>query len=211
MSSTVLEGEGAALVTERVCGSCGERVEQDATACPWCGAAFSGHDSFKQPVGTSAAEPAFGQRSEIAMISIVAVIVIALLVLAGLVLTSNNRKSSGRVRTGPAQSPSSARKGGTGSTSSAPVAASTVPTTVISAPTTLPTTVTSSTLPGQGDVRTEPPGLTCNAIASRGYDYTAAVAYWQSQGQPPRMDVDGNGRPCETVYPPAAVQAFWHT
>ncbi|MDQ6696173.1 MAG: hypothetical protein M3Z46_01780 [Actinomycetota bacterium] len=142
-----------------------------------------------------------------------AVIFIALLVLVGFVVTRGNGRSSGEVRAG-AGGPTAtvARRGGP--SSSAAVTTSTSPTTSTSStstvPSTFPTTVTSSTLPGTGDVRTEPPGLLCAMIASRGYDYAAAVLYWQSQGQPPRMDVDGNGRPCETVYPPAAVRAYWH-
>jgi hypothetical protein len=35
------------------------------------------------------------------------------------------------------------------------------------------------------------------------------VAYWYDEGLPDRMDADGNGIPCETVYPAAVVQAFW--
>jgi hypothetical protein len=30
-----------------------------------------------------------------------------------------------------------------------------------------------------------------------GYDYTAAVSYWTSEGSPDRMDADRNGIPCE--------------
>ena len=41
--------------------------------------------------------------------------------------------------------------------------------------------------------------------------YAEAVFYWLSEGRPDRMDADGNGRPCETVYPAAEVQAFWES
>ncbi len=39
--------------------------------------------------------------------------------------------------------------------------------------------------------------------------YALAVYYWLSEGRPDRMDADRNGRPCETVYPAAEVDAFW--
>jgi hypothetical protein len=53
------------------------------------------------------------------------------------------------------------------------------------------------------------PGLFCRDLPPLGLDYEAAVAYWFQEGQPERMDDDGNGRPCETVYPTDEVQAFW--
>lgn len=52
-------------------------------------------------------------------------------------------------------------------------------------------------------------GLFCRDIASLGYDYSDAVAYWVSEGSPDRMDADRNGIPCETVYDAADVLAFW--
>lgn len=42
-------------------------------------------------------------------------------------------------------------------------------------------------------------------------DYGLAVYYWLTEGRPDRMDADGNGRPCETVYPADEVQAFWES
>jgi hypothetical protein len=39
--------------------------------------------------------------------------------------------------------------------------------------------------------------------------YGLAVYYWLTEGRPARMDADGNGRPCETVYPANEVDAFW--
>jgi hypothetical protein len=64
---------------------------------------------------------------------------------------------------------------------------------------------------GPGDVRTLGGGLFCRDLAAQGYSYAAAVDYWRSQGQPDRMDADLNGIPCETVYPRAAVVAYWPT
>ena len=44
-------------------------------------------------------------------------------------------------------------------------------------------------------------GLFCRDLASMGYGFSAAVVYWMAEGAPARMDADGNGIPCETVYP----------
>ncbi|HEV7721138.1 MAG TPA: hypothetical protein VGO60_07625 [Iamia sp.] len=53
------------------------------------------------------------------------------------------------------------------------------------------------------------PGLFCRDLVAEGIDYEAAVTYWETEGRPARMDDDGNGRPCETVYPAEEVAAFW--
>lgn len=53
------------------------------------------------------------------------------------------------------------------------------------------------------------PGLFCRDLVAEGLDYAAAVTYWETEGRPDRMDDDGNGRPCETVYPAEQVTAFW--
>ncbi len=52
------------------------------------------------------------------------------------------------------------------------------------------------------------PGLRCRDVADRGGTFEAAVAYWLVEGVPDRMDADGNGIPCETVYPAEEVTAF---
>jgi hypothetical protein len=68
-----------------------------------------------------------------------------------------------------------------------------------------------------------PPGLMCRDLVqpsstlppdryrpgSDSLSYGLAVFYWLTEGRPERMDADGNGRPCETVYPADEVQAFW--
>jgi hypothetical protein len=46
---------------------------------------------------------------------------------------------------------------------------------------------------------------------SNSLTYPEAVYYWLTEGRPDRMDADGNGRPCETVYPADEVQAFWES
>jgi hypothetical protein len=43
----------------------------------------------------------------------------------------------------------------------------------------------------------------------RRVSYSEAVDYWFLHGAPDRMDEDLNGIPCETVYPPADVSAYW--
>jgi hypothetical protein len=52
------------------------------------------------------------------------------------------------------------------------------------------------------------PGLLCRDLEADGLDYAAAYAYWEHEGRPARMDDDGNGVPCESVYPAEDVQAF---
>jgi hypothetical protein len=54
-----------------------------------------------------------------------------------------------------------------------------------------------------------PAGLLCKDLKAQGYSYSAAVAYWQREGMPDRMDADRNGIPCETVYSRADVVAYW--
>lgn len=53
-----------------------------------------------------------------------------------------------------------------------------------------------------------PSGLLCRDLADRGYDVYEAIDYYLVQGLPDRMDADGNGIPCETVYPDAASAWF---
>jgi hypothetical protein len=39
--------------------------------------------------------------------------------------------------------------------------------------------------------------------------YIDLVAYWFLEGAPDRMDVDGNGIPCETLFPADVVAEVW--
>lgn len=41
------------------------------------------------------------------------------------------------------------------------------------------------------------------------YAYFGALLYWFLEGRPDRMDADGNGIPCETVFPAPDVDAVW--
>jgi hypothetical protein len=60
-----------------------------------------------------------------------------------------------------------------------------------------------------------PPGTTdCRALMDPppgsdhylGLSYTSLLYYWITQGRPASMDDDGNGLPCETVYPARVVE-----
>lgn len=53
-----------------------------------------------------------------------------------------------------------------------------------------------------------PGGLLCKDLQARGYDVYDAIAYYLYWNNPPNMDADGNGVPCETVYPDAAAVWF---
>lgn len=79
-------------------------------------------------------------------------------------------------------------------------------TTVYAATTTTVPDTTTTTLSPIEDVES---GLFCRDLASIGYDYRAAVTYWQREGSPLRMDADHNGIACETVYDEKDVLAFF--
>lgn len=59
------------------------------------------------------------------------------------------------------------------------------------------------------DVGQLEPGLYCRDLAALGVSYANAATYWIYEGRPDRMDADLNGIPCETVYPPDDVTAYW--
>ena len=52
------------------------------------------------------------------------------------------------------------------------------------------------------------PDLFCYQLADRGAGFGQAVVYWVREGAPERMDADGNGIPCETVYDAAEIADF---
>jgi hypothetical protein len=52
-------------------------------------------------------------------------------------------------------------------------------------------------------------GLLCRDLRDRGYGFATALAYWLSEGTPSRMDKDGNGVPCETVYPASIIASHY--
>jgi hypothetical protein len=71
------------------------------------------------------------------------------------------------------------------------------------------TTAAAASEPDATDVLDEPAGLFCRDLEAKGYDYAAAVRYWQHHGQPSQMDAVGNGIPCQTVYPREDIEAHW--
>jgi hypothetical protein len=81
---------------------------------------------------------------------------------------------------------------------------------------------------GGWDLPTARPGLLCREyMATPGFEramqdmgglapwnddvlaYQWALAYWYLEGSPDRMDVDGNGIPCELLFDPDVVAAIW--
>jgi hypothetical protein len=52
-------------------------------------------------------------------------------------------------------------------------------------------------------------GLFCRDLNARGYTFAEAVAYWECEGSPLRMDADRNGIPCQTVYDDTEILAFY--
>ncbi len=53
---------------------------------------------------------------------------------------------------------------------------------------------------GSGDGGPLGSGLLCADLADLGYGFAPTLVYWVREGAPARMDADGNGLPCETVY-----------
>jgi Excalibur calcium-binding domain len=53
-----------------------------------------------------------------------------------------------------------------------------------------------------------PPNLFCRDVKARGRNYEDAVNYYMNEGRPARMDKDGNGIPCETVYSETEVRDY---
>ena len=54
------------------------------------------------------------------------------------------------------------------------------------------------------------PGMYCRDLATEEEypPYWVAVLYWLAEGEPPRMDADGDGIPCETIYPEEFIRGF---
>jgi len=53
-----------------------------------------------------------------------------------------------------------------------------------------------------------PSGLFCRDVKAEGGNYEDSVNYYIAEGRPARMDEDGNGIPCETVYSKREVQEY---
>lgn len=62
------------------------------------------------------------------------------------------------------------------------------------------------------------PGLFCRDLLALPYldglvsatSYLHVLAYWFQDGEPDRMDADGNAVPCETLFDPASVASVWN-
>lgn len=54
-----------------------------------------------------------------------------------------------------------------------------------------------------------PPGALCRDIADAGHPFFYATLYWVADNRPERMDADGNGIPCETIYARTDIAEVW--
>jgi len=101
---------------------------------------------------------------------------------------------------------STADPGGTATTAASAAAPTTTTTTRPSTTTTTATVTTTTTV--------EPPrpelvaGKLCRDVQAAGYGFADALAYWVREGMPDRMDEDGDGIPCQTVYSGTDVDAL---
>lgn len=104
---------------------------------------------------------------------------------------------------------------GDSNTATTPIVTTTsaVPTTTPATTTEPPPTSTTTTTPPESvdepSIEALAWGLLCRNLAAAGWSYPDAVAYWEVEGRPARMDADENGIPCETVYPTSEVAAYW--
>jgi hypothetical protein len=53
------------------------------------------------------------------------------------------------------------------------------------------------------------PGALCRDIVDAGHPFFYAALYWIAEDRPERMDADGNGIPCETVYARTDIAEVW--
>ena len=148
-------------------------------------------------------------------------IVAFVVVLGGLAYVISNRSAPGEdagkvtdttkvqaTTTAPASSTAAPKTTTLGPTTTV-ATTTTLPPTTTTRPTTTTSTAPIATAPAAppGPVRAQPGGLFCRDLKARGYDFRQALAYWLTNGRPARMDADGNGIPCETVYPATVVKA----
>lgn len=52
-------------------------------------------------------------------------------------------------------------------------------------------------------------GKPCHDLLAQGYSFAQAVQVYHDRHEPPAMDADHNGIPCETVYPAQAVRDYY--
>ena len=174
------------------CPQCGTDVGQ-AGFCPACGSPVPGEGAASRGRHVGSA----GRYRSVAPIALAGAavgVVIVLIAVIMVMLREDGEREDGDV----------AARGGSSPT--AEPSPSATPQTATQEAAVQP----SATPTGEGrDVRTLPTGLFCRDLDAQGYSYTAAVEYWRLHGEPNQMDADGNGIPCETVYPGADVAAYW--
>ena len=207
-------------MSQQHCVGCGATRAADEVFCTTCGRRFDGASTAPTLAGTPApppppppgaampstpyvAPPPPPQRRTatvvgIAAAGVVAVVLLALL-LAGLVGGDDDDTEP---VAGQDEITTTTRLTTT-TTTRPPSTTTTVTTTTTAAPTTTPPNTTAPPSTGL------PAGLYCRDLKARGLSYAAAVDYWYRQGEPSRMDADGNGVPCETVYPASEIEAYW--
>lgn len=179
------------------CPRCGYPITQGAATCPQCQLAFN---TVPQSVWQQQQAPPPKKRPVVWMVALgiaVAVIVALAVPLVVVLVARDGSEPQAETQTTPSET-----------AEPAPTGASTT-----ASPTETPTVSAKKrkALMGPGDVRDLPAGLFCRDLMSRGYSYVAAVDYWRQNGQPNQMDVERNGIPCETVYSPSDVEAYWGT
>lgn len=170
---------------------------QSGATGPMAAVAGTGYAGTGYP-GAQPGSPPSNKGLWIALAVVGAIAVVGLVVVAVLLMRGSDTKTSDTL---PADSTSSSSTTTTTVTSSTVAPTSAVPTTVTPPPTPPPVASVGS-LSG---------GLLCKDLAARGVGYADAVRYYKREGYPDRMDADGNGIPCETVYSAASVQAYWGT
>lgn len=170
-------------------------VNESGQVCPQCGARSPG--KFCKDCGTSmgATEDVTEGRTKSGKGKVALVAVLATLALAAAVGAAFwlGGRSKPEVKADTERTTSVVEETTTTTTA--------VPTTTVPARAAPPPTV--------GDVRTLEAGLFCRDLNARGFSYSAAVDYWRLHGQTNQMDSDLNGIPCETVYLPDQVRAYW--
>lgn len=96
-----------------------------------------------------------------------------------------------------------------GATTSSTTAVTVTSTSV--APSTEPTVSTTAapttTMGADSAVRLLPAGLDCRALVDTGLSYSEVVRYWNGHAQPDELDPDGDGEPCEQVFPRSVIVA----
>ena len=186
----------------QLCPRCGTPVRPRLRRCGVCGdgPAPTSRADAGAPVAATA-----GQASQWALAAGIFVTVFVLITLLGAALLLGGDGGGAGDSAAPAVAPSEAPSP-SGAGESAAVAEPTAEPTL---PSEAPATDAASATAGPFDPATLPAGLFCRDLLAQGLPYGDAVAYWDYEGRPERMDADGNDIPCETVYPQPEIDAYW--